>query len=1051
MKKILLINVLFISIFTFSQSIAKRTLEHNSVSALIGNGGDFFQDRSAGAAGYEWPKGSGQKLIYASGLWFAGKDQNDSLRVAAIRFRNGNDFFPGPVSDIQTPLSNPYFLSAYNAGNMWSVSQELIAYHIQHYNDPGYEVPFDISSWPANGDVSIGVASDQAPYVDVNLNNVYDPENGDYPLIRGDEAVYVIMNDEAANHTESGGEKLGIEVHVMAYQYATDDYLDSTTFLNIRLFNRGAYVYDSLYAGLYIDADVGFSQDDYAGSDSSRNMVYMYNGDPLDETIGVNLVGYGTNPPAVGVVSLNHDLNAAGYYNSSNNYPYTDPIVDAQYYNYLTGKWGDGSPFLYGGLGYAESSGVTTTPTNFLFSGDPETQAGWSEITNNNYLGDRRVFLSIGPLTHNPGEKICFDYAIVASRGNGAPLNSVTRIKELATTVTNFHSTQIEYTCDQYNTNDLTSYPTVNTNPNPPNTSGATYFGPELTKLSGYGNGNNFLELTAASRDSIVQNGYYATPTYKGGYGPVKISVLDSSNLVEGYYEFKLKDYIPSFSNGADTALWVIYRYDTSGVNLLDSVQSINRINTNFVQDIPQWGLSVDVHQYNYYLPEGVSGGPIAKITDFIDATIEYEDTILKWLTGNKDTYGYYPSNWIRSGIFLPELDPMSLNYSCLDNTLPDYQDYLDPCLYADQIGADPNQKFDNILDGIVAPHKITGYKSEFQPMAYYNYVLAAAARNIASISYLPSVDIVFTNDTSLWTKCPVIETGRDASLNEGLAEPGMMRKQASVDKNGNPLNDGTTGLGWFPGYAIDLESGARLYMAFGENSAMINEYGRDMIWNPTSSTFDSTSLNPKFGGVQPVYVFSFSNKKINNNFLGYDFPHYVPDSAENYQFNTLYNMYLQVEQNDNSIKRDVYSSISWVLYPLSIPGTQVLQTDATMKLRMNKEYKDMLAGGSEANDSSPRYSFNVRLNQDISDLESMDPKAENLWIYPNPNGGSMFVKISTISDSFMDYTITDMNGRIVLTGEFTKEINLVNTTSLNPGVYLLKTENNIPYRFIKH
>jgi hypothetical protein len=95
-------------------------------------------------------------------------------------------------------------------------------------------------------------------------------------------------------------------------------------------------------------------------------------------------------------------------------------------------------------------------------------------------------------------------------------------------------------------------------------------------------------------------------------------------------------------------------------------------------------------------------------------------------------------------------------------------------------------------------------------------------------------VNIVITSDKSKWTRVPVIELGRNAGLNIGGCAPGAMRKSPSVDKNGNPDASGTTGMGWFPGYAIDLESGARLYMAFGENSFLGGENGADMQWNPT-------------------------------------------------------------------------------------------------------------------------------------------------------------------------------------------------------------------------
>lgn len=80
---------------------------------------------------------------------------------------------------------------------------------------------------------------------------------------------------------------------------------------------------------------------------------------------------------------------------------------------------------------------------------------------------------------------------------------------------------------------------------------------------------------------------------------------------------------------------------------------------------------------------------------------------------------------------------------------------------------------YSKLLGGGIAPHKLTGYQCDFMPLAipstYNGY---PAARKNASISFLPSVDIVLTNDKSKWTRCVVVELGRDANLNEGGAQP---------------------------------------------------------------------------------------------------------------------------------------------------------------------------------------------------------------------------------------------------------------------------------------
>ena len=54
---------------------------------------------------------------------------------------------------------------------------------------------------------------------------------------------------------------------------------------------------------------------------------------------------------------------------------------------------------------------------------------------------------------------------------------------------------------------------------------------PRITRLDGFGNGNNALRLTAASEDEIVSSGYMEDPEYDYGGGPINIKVIDPLNL----------------------------------------------------------------------------------------------------------------------------------------------------------------------------------------------------------------------------------------------------------------------------------------------------------------------------------------------------------------------------------------------------------------------------------------------------------------------------------------------------------------------------------------
>ena len=60
--------------------------------------------------------------------------------------------------------------------------------------------------------------------------------------------------------------------------------------------------------------------------------------------------------------------------------------------------------------------------------------------------------------------------------------------------------------------------------------------------------------------------------------------------------------------------------------------------------------------------------------------------------------------------------------------------------------------------------------------------------------------------------------------------------------------------MGWFPGYAIDVETGERLNMAFGEDSWLGGDNGRDMIWNPTSRRYSGVNGDVVWGGKHTIF-----------------------------------------------------------------------------------------------------------------------------------------------------------------------------------------------------
>jgi hypothetical protein len=520
---------------------------------------------------------------------------------------------------------------------------------------------------------------------------------------------------------------------------------------------------------------------------------------------------------------------------------------------------------------------------------------------------------------------------------------------------------------------------------NPKPESGGTYqnieYGssPQITRLDGYGNGNRSLEFTDETMSTILSEGWMENPTYDYGKGPINIKVVDPLNLASGYFECKFKDYVaPNSGNGADTASWVIYRYDQKGGSLMDSVESERAISSDNEQIIPEWGISVQIYQTKYFFPAG-SGNVAARSTDMIDASLTFSDSSKRWLAGVPDNDAFFPTNWIRSG----DYDDT--------NTTQGVAEYLNSINYKDEIGADPNQKFERILDGTIAPHRLVGYQADYMPLAYCNTSIPGNAKTNASISFLPSVDIVLTSDKSKWTRCPVIELGRTAALNVGAAKPGARRNSYSVSKTGAIQTDTNIykiGMGWFPGYAVDLETGARLYMAFGENSFLGGENGSDMIWNPTDRVVSNVGT-PLMGGMHPIYVFSCDQAKINGYTSGFDMPAYIPSVAENDATNELLIKLREVEKNNSTSRRQFYGSLTWIAYPLANQGYELdpvkgLPTTATIKLRINKEYKNYTCTGLNA--GKPMYSWSMdKIATQVGQSKALQEVLDMINVVPNP------------------------------------------------------------------
>ncbi len=558
---------------------------------------------------------------------------------------------------------------------------------------------------------------------------------------------------------------------------------------------------------------------------------------------------------------------------------------------------------------------------------------------------------------------------------------------------------------------------------------------PEITRIDGYGNGNRALDFTEESEKFILENGFMQKPTYQEDAGPINVKVVDPLNVADGYFECLFDDsgYDNNGTNGTDSATWTINHYSYEGGDLIDSRSATVSIASDNEQIIPQWGISVQINQVKY------TNTQTDEFTEPLESSIEFADSSQKWLSFIPDADVYFPNNWIRSAV---------TNDTHTVATPP----FIAPACYNNDIqNLDPGKLYTTLLNSGVAPHRLVGYQCDYQPLAYYGFTSTGtpgALRTYAKISYSPSINVVITNDKSKWTRCPVFELGRDFNLNQGLAKPGALRNAPSVGKDGQPDGSGTTGMGWFPGYAVDLESGARLHMAFGENSFLGADNGGDLIWNPTDRFTDDNG-NPVMGGQHPIYVYGFQQATINGNTNTYDFPAY--DEANN----AVYNLMLAAQSGDITAKRRLYASLAWIFNPILSHAQQLLRTDVRIRLRVNKEFKKYNVTGK--NSGLPMYSWNMNNIATVKGSAKQLAKAlELINIVPNPyyayseyerNRLDTRVKITNLPER-CTVTIYTVNGKLIRTFKKDSQItyqdwdlNNFVAIPITSGIYLIHVE----------
>lgn len=563
---------------------------------------------------------------------------------------------------------------------------------------------------------------------------------------------------------------------------------------------------------------------------------------------------------------------------------------------------------------------------------------------------------------------------------------------------------------------------------------------PAIIRLEGHGTGRNIVDIDSATHDAIMTGAPWKVDriAYVPGKGPIDVTVVDPLNLIPDDYVVKfdsVNHFIGSTMNGKVLAgKWLIVN------SKRDTIFSESWIENNYDQLILDWGLSINITQEEIpYRYGSINNG-------FLEASIEFADPAKPWLWFIPDWDRSGPRNWIRAGY--------------------EGGDY----------SGDRNAVYEKVLGGRWAPFQ--------QAYIGTNGVSNSSARAAIDTKRqrLANVDLYFTTDRSKWTRSPVVETTDDEALSIGNAEKFELRASQSIDQMGNPAEIGIgidsfnmdaanylseTGLGWFPGYAIDVETGERLNIVYGESSWLTGDNGADMMWNPSpregSKLYEANGRlsheGVYFGGKHFIYIMGHNATKSKRD--TYYFPAY--DGGQFF-------LEKMADKRNRYKIRELFVNAMWCAIPILDPRYfseddisddpyGFIKSDIKLRFRVVGQYcVDVLdyarPDSLTQNLNKPMYEFNTH---GIATIRGHVPTAimalDNINIVPNPYYGysayersqfDNYVKIINLPRT-CTVSIYSLNGNMVK--RFTKDAdqtwldwNIKNTYGIpiSSGVYII-------------
>ncbi len=527
--------------------------------------------------------------------------------------------------------------------------------------------------------------------------------------------------------------------------------------------------------------------------------------------------------------------------------------------------------------------------------------------------------------------------------------------------------------------------------------------GSVVTRLEGVGAGENFLELGENELAEILSGSNNGEVTYAPGAAPIRVFVFNPLVVKDGEYILEFVDPLPSDNLSLSTG-WKFYNVNDPS-KVYSNEKPLAQLNEQLIADL---GISIFIGQSDDV------GDRADKTNGTIGYSVEYADASKpQWLFFVGDDLAGLPIfNFVQTE--RPEYPNFKYDPDRAFSTFAPWVPFF-------LVDFNKDEPAENPFGWNITPGWL-----DINGSAIQNPTLGGVLQS------LNNIDIIITSDTSKWSRCAVVETSNDYYYTDnGLATEGnkrslQARSRPSVgkkdsngdgfpdpdgakDANGNPL----TGMGWFPGYAVDVETGLRLNIFFGENSSFrgnvvenylggIGKVAYDMIWNPGPLLIydppgmqDITPLETFVGGQQYIYVTR------------------------------------QAYDSCASIRKDLdrafiakarsLAQITWTAIPLFTNDPTVsflplneglIPNDVTVKLRVDNPYQKAVGNGEYNSYPAYRIEFKGVAAVELTE-DQFDEALAEIRVVPNP-----YLAFSEYETSSFDNTvkITNLPSKCVVT-----------------------------------